>query len=234
MKDELFWKKYFKVYDRLNELIPYQELLSDIANELEIKDGEIIFEAGSGTGNLAMKIHEKGGQVVGMDTSETGISLHKKKLPESLVIIGDIVARLPFQDDYFDKVCSNNVIYTLEKEKRTSVLNEFYRVLKPGGMIVIANLAIGFKPWRIYFDHLKKDSKRNGLSETISRTIKLFIPTLKIFYYNYLIKIENGQGRYSFMEKDDHLNLLKNAGFRGISENKPVYSNHSDHLTNCP
>jgi hypothetical protein len=44
MLDARFWKKYFDVYDVLNLLIPYQELLETIFDELEIKPGEKILE----------------------------------------------------------------------------------------------------------------------------------------------------------------------------------------------
>ena len=44
MLDSKFWKRYFKVYDVLNLLIPYQELLETICDELDIKPGEKILE----------------------------------------------------------------------------------------------------------------------------------------------------------------------------------------------
>ena len=44
MLDSKFWKRYFKVYDVLNLLIPYQELLNTICDELDIKPGEKILE----------------------------------------------------------------------------------------------------------------------------------------------------------------------------------------------
>ena len=47
MLDSNFWKNYFEVYDFLNLLPPYQELLSDICQALEIKKGEKILEAGN-------------------------------------------------------------------------------------------------------------------------------------------------------------------------------------------
>ena len=59
MLDSNFWKRYFKVYDVLNLLIPYQELLNTICDELEIRPEERILEAGCGTGNLALKVEER-------------------------------------------------------------------------------------------------------------------------------------------------------------------------------
>jgi hypothetical protein len=37
MLDAKFWEKYFEVYDVLNLVIPYRELLEKIADKLEIK-----------------------------------------------------------------------------------------------------------------------------------------------------------------------------------------------------
>jgi len=39
MLDSKFWRNYFKVYDVLNLLIPYQELLETICEKLDIKLG---------------------------------------------------------------------------------------------------------------------------------------------------------------------------------------------------
>jgi len=50
MLDEKFWQKYFRSYDILNKAIPYQELLRDIVEATSVKDGDRIFDAGSGTG----------------------------------------------------------------------------------------------------------------------------------------------------------------------------------------
>ena len=46
MLDSKFWTKYFKVYDVLNLLIPYQELLETICNELDIKKVKSKYEEG--------------------------------------------------------------------------------------------------------------------------------------------------------------------------------------------
>ena len=44
MLDSEFQARYFEVYDVLNLLIPCQELLETICDELEIKPGEKILE----------------------------------------------------------------------------------------------------------------------------------------------------------------------------------------------
>lgn len=60
MLDSQFWAKYFKVYDTLNQLIPYQDLLDLFLKKLELLSSgdKNILDVGSGTGNLC--ISEKG------------------------------------------------------------------------------------------------------------------------------------------------------------------------------
>ncbi|MFA6339098.1 MAG: methyltransferase domain-containing protein [Candidatus Paceibacterota bacterium] len=222
-----FWKKYFEVYDYLNELMPYQEVLSSIIEKLEVKSGDKIFDAGSGTGNLAHKLHQLGAEVVGLDNSEVGVQIHKKKIPEANVFIGDLTKPLPFKDLQFDKVCSNNTIYTLPKSARSFLFKELNRVLKPGGIIVVSNIKEGFNPTYIYISHINREIEINGIIKSIIKVVKMSIPTIKIFYYNYLIKKENNSGSYDFMKENEQKELLKESGFEKISDNQLVYSNQA-------
>lgn len=220
-----FWKKYFEVYDILNELIPYKELLQTIVEKLDIKNGEIILDAGAGTGNLAVKIEGVGGRVICLDSSSDGLNLYKKKKPSGEIVVGDLLNELPFKDAYFDKICSNNTIYTLPPEKRQFVFKELYRVLKPGGIIVVSNLVVGFAPSKIYLSHLVSSFKKVGALETVTSIVKFVIPTIKIFYYNYLIKNENNDGNFRFMLPSEQQELLKGSGFVEVSENISIYAN---------
>ena len=63
MTDEKFWKNYFLVYDTLNKLLPYQELMHEFVSRLGNINGMKIMDAGAGTCNLAILLHEKGAQV---------------------------------------------------------------------------------------------------------------------------------------------------------------------------
>jgi len=227
MLKQSFWKKYFQTYDILNSAIPYRELLEKIVQSAEVKNGDLIFDAGSGTGNLAIKLKECGASVVGFDFSEEGIKIHKSKDAEAEAIAGNLLERLPFSDNYFDKIVSNNVIYTLDPAKRKNIFKEFYRIIKPGGTIVLSNIGENFSPFKIFVDHLKKSLKINGLIKTIGDLFKYFVAMIKLFYFNYLIKKENSSGFYGFMKKGEQSRLLGNAGFRIIRPTQSVYSGQS-------
>jgi len=227
MLDAGFWHKYFKVYDVLNLAIPYQELLGSVCDELDIKKGERILEAGSGTGNLALRIKERGGYPVGIDMSQEGVNIHKKKDPSAEVVLGNLTDKLPFPDDSFDKVCSNNTLYAISRDKRDSVIRELYRVLKPSGKIVISNITEGFSPLKIYEEHILKEFKRNGSVYVLTNILKFIKPTIKMFYYNHLIKKEHGDGDFDFFEKNEQKKLLEENGFKNISNEKRVYANQA-------
>jgi ubiquinone/menaquinone biosynthesis C-methylase UbiE len=220
-----FWKKYFKEYDVLNQLIPYSELLKTICDRLDIKQGDIILDAGSGTGNLSLIMSRKGGVVNGIDYSQEGIDIHKTKDLNAHVIRFDLTQSLPFPDEYFDKIASNNVLYTISRQDRKNIFNEFFRVLKPGGTIVVSNLSKDFSAFKIYTSHVQLYMKTYGFLKTIYHLGSLIIPTCKILYYNYLIKKEDISGSYVFFEKNEQKQELLRAGFSKVFDTELHYAN---------
>lgn len=227
MLDTNFWKKYFKEYDVLNNLIPYDSLLNTIVLRSDIKKDDFVLDVGSGTGNLAIKLENAGAVVYGIDYSSEGIEIHKTKNASAKVSKHDITQRFPFNDQYFDKVVSNNVLYTIHPSKREFIFSEFYRVLKPNGLVVIANLSEGFKPFIIYKAHITDYIKKNGILRGVFHIISLLLPTIKIFYYNYLISKENSSGSYSFFKKDEQMEALKKVGFKLVSDTEFHYAGQS-------
>jgi ubiquinone/menaquinone biosynthesis C-methylase UbiE len=224
MLDNNFWKKYFKTYDLLNRAIPYQEVLNDIYHEARPKKGQMVLDAGSGTGNLSLIMSQSGAKVIGLDFSREGIKLHQKKDPSAEVIHGDLTKKLPFQDESFDCIVSNNVIYTLDKKLRRMVFAEFYRILKKGGVIVVSNIHKGFSPAQIFKEHLKRHLKEHGIIKTLIDLSILGSSVIRMFYYNYLIKKEHSSGSYDFMDEGDQSRLLVESGFKLRGKTRITYA----------
>jgi len=222
-----FWKRYFKVYDALNELIPYQNLLETIIVQSEPKQKDKILDLGSGSGNLAVKFRKFGADVTCIDSSEGAVAIHRQKEPNANILEGDITRKLPFENNYFDIVCSNNVIYTIDREKRRDLFAELYRATKPGGKIIISNLNRGFSPAKIYTDHIKASLKKNGLIKTFWSVLKFIYPTILIFWYNHKIKKAHTGGQYQFLEVGEQESLLEKAGFKVSLRSTPIYSNQA-------
>lgn len=225
--DEKFWAKYFKVYDVLNVVIPYQGLMQELEKELDLQASDVVLDVGSGTGNFILKIKNKCKKIIGVDFSEHGLKIHKTKDPEAEHMILDITQEFPFSDNYFSKIVSNNVIYTLNKNQQISALQEIFRILKPGGRFVISNVKEGFSPMEIYVNHIKESIKRFGVLRTSIIFFRLLIPTVKMFYYNQKIKNSGASKSYNFFAINQQKKILEEAGFFNVSQDKLVYSNQA-------
>ena len=223
MLNQDFWKKYFKVYDILNLIIPYQELLSEIVKKAEIKENDLVLDAGTGTGNLALLL-KNGGKIIGLDFSQDALNICRKKNPNIKTILHDLTRKLPFEDNTFDVVVSNNVLYNISRDKRLDVVNELKRILKQKGKIILSNLHKNFKPIKIYITAIKENVKKFGIFNTIKLILKMFIPTIEMFYYNFIIQREHKFNKNNLFDFNEQKELLEKAGFVNVSEIKLVYA----------
>lgn len=216
-----FWRRYFKVYDVLNLLPTYGQLLSTLCLELDAKQGELVLDAGSGTGNLALRIRRAGGQVVALDYCREALDSHRDKDKGCSLILANLTKELPFIDNCFDKIASNNVLYTLSADEQRDTLKELHRVLRPGGKIVLANprtrLNILSRCRHVIVDNIRAE----GLWTTVRKTAELMPDMVKMAYYNWKLRAES---QYHRFEPDEQRTLLVDVGFCLVSETKPVYS----------
>jgi len=224
MLSEKFWEEYFRTYDILNIAIPYSQTIGKICEFVPCGKKVSVFDAGSGTGNLSLALKSRGAKVTSLDYSSAGIAIHLQKDTQANIVKGDLTAPLPFADDYFDVIVSNNVIYTLPVEKWDGIFKEFYRVLKKDGIIVISNINKNFKPLNILLSHIKISLADNGILKTV-QDFFIFLPAvIKMFYYNWLIKKENKSGEYCFVGLGDQSKALLKAGFSSVVTDLPVYA----------
>jgi ubiquinone/menaquinone biosynthesis C-methylase UbiE len=222
--DHVFWQKYFKVYDVLNIVLPYRELMESLVERLNPVAGENILDAGAGTGNLSIRLLEKKAKITAFDSSQEGLDRILLKSPDIKRVLGDLEDILPFDNESFDKIVSNNAIYLTDKKKRPEIFAEFFRVLKPGGILIVSNIHCEFNPLEIYKEHLKKYKKLYGLKRTIIHLIRFIPPTILMFYYNAKVKKSNHGQEIAFITEGEHETLMKEAGFTEINKTQSVYA----------
>jgi demethylmenaquinone methyltransferase/2-methoxy-6-polyprenyl-1,4-benzoquinol methylase len=144
-------------YDRTNAVLSVgNAALWRIATTKAVdpKPGERILDIACGTGTSTVPLARSGATVVGIDFSPQMIAEAGKKHPKIEFREADAM-KLPFGDDEFDAVTISFGLRNVQDPKKA--LAEMYRVLKPGGRLVVCEFS---KPPRAilragYYAYLK-------------------------------------------------------------------------------
>lgn len=151
-------------YDKLNHILSLnidkfwrkravRELLDEV-RPLKILD------VACGTGDFTIQIAQKasrGSEVIGVDISEGMMAVGREKIRKSGVSAELYVADcedLPYSDNSFDRI---SVGFGVRNFEHLEIgLKEMYRVLRPGGKLVILELSVPTNPflrwcYKLYF-----------------------------------------------------------------------------------
>lgn len=113
-------------------------------DRLNLKPGDLFLDAGTGFGRHAFEAARRGAKVVALDYAEQEVTSTRATFAamyeagelkaESFtgVVRGD-ATRLPFDDSTFDCIVTSEVLEHIHDD--TSAINEFVRVLRPGGTL---------------------------------------------------------------------------------------------------
>ncbi|WP_345376120.1 bifunctional demethylmenaquinone methyltransferase/2-methoxy-6-polyprenyl-1,4-benzoquinol methylase UbiE [Frondihabitans cladoniiphilus] len=105
---------------------------------IDAKPGERVLDIAAGTGTSSAAIAKSGAEVVALDFSAGMVEVGRKRQPAIEFIVGD-AEKLPFGDDEFDAVTISFGLRNVNKPK--TALAEMFRVLKPGGRLVICEFS---------------------------------------------------------------------------------------------
>lgn len=221
MLDHRFWERYFRVYDVLNSVPTYTQLLDSVCRWLDPRDGALVLDVGSGTGNLALKLKASGCRVIAIDFCRQALEIHGSRDPGCSVLLTDLRMQLPFKDNSFDGITCNNVLYTLSKPDQDRLAREFHRVLRPGGKVAVANPRVGWQARAIYANAVRQTFRAEGAWPTAARVVRQIVPTIRMLYYNRMLARD---AQFHYFEPQEQLELLRSVGFRQVSDTTLVYA----------
>jgi ubiquinone/menaquinone biosynthesis C-methylase UbiE len=101
--------------------------------------GDKVLDLGCGNGRLLGIFKERKINIdyIGVDNSDKLVEEAKKNFPGVNFQIANAL-KLPFPENYFDKVYSIAVLHHIpSKELRSQFLKEIKRVLRPGGLLIL-------------------------------------------------------------------------------------------------
>jgi SAM-dependent methyltransferase len=111
-----------------------------VAERLRLRRDDVLLDVGCGSGLFLRRYASGAGAVAGVDHSEVQVALARRALRSRIaagtaaVVLADAAA-LPWQDRTFSAVACNSLPCVVAAE---AALGEMYRVLRPGGRIVVA------------------------------------------------------------------------------------------------
>ncbi len=153
-----------KLYNSGNFLVRYihNNRLQNITNQFPNESELYVLDAGCGEGHLLVHLVKKNphNNYYGADVTEVALTKARERCASARYLLTDL-AKIDLADNFFDIIVCTETIEHIDDYR--SVLKEFKRLLKPGGILIltfpnefwwtISRLILGRRPIRVV-DHV--------------------------------------------------------------------------------
>ena len=192
-------------------IVSYEKIHSIDENDFESlvsivnpENRQIILDACCGYGAVSKRLLqtiEKNNldtKIVLLDSSELQLTRAKENLKEQNIdfVLSD-ARQTPFPENHFDTVVNKMGLHEVDKESQEQMLKEFYRIIKPGGKIVIWELALDEKTQPIFSEIIKRKDELAGFDSLV-------------------------RNRH-FPKKEEVISELQNSGFKNAKVEHDVF-----------
>lgn len=170
------WAPYYDFVTNFMTLGHARLLRRQTVDQALIHSGDSVLDVGCGTGEVTLlaKTRAKNGKVYGIDPAPEMIAVARKKAARKGLDIDfrvGVIESLPFPDSSIDVVTSSLMMHHLPEDLKARGLAEIYRVLKPGGRLLIADF---MRPTGSFLNHLFiAFTRHQGLQKGIEDLEKL-------------------------------------------------------------
>ena len=149
-----FWKRYWDLRSQLGSSnyevdrgVPFQGSDIESRSEGKLRDfvkpepGDVVFDAGCGTGINLRRFGPCVKEIIGMDYSEGMVSRAQKRILEDSIsnaklMVGSI-SGIGLKSGIFDKIICISVLQYLNDDECDAALREFVRISRDGATIVL-------------------------------------------------------------------------------------------------
>lgn len=150
------WAPYYDMAVNVITLGKARRLRHMTVDQALIKPDDSVLDVGCGTGEVTLlaKTRAKDGKVYGIDPAPEMIAVARNKAAHKGLEIDfrvGVIESLPFTDASIDVVTSSLMMHHLPDDLKVRGLTEIYRVLKPGGRLLIADF---MRPTGSFLNHL--------------------------------------------------------------------------------
>lgn len=166
------WARYYDLTANFMMLGHARMLRKMTVDNALIKPGDTVLDVGCGTGEVTLlaKTRTTNGKVYGIDPAPEMIAVAQSKAARKKLEIDfrvGVIEALPFPDASIDVVTSSLMMHHLPEELKRRGLAEIYRVLKPGGRLLIADF---MRPTGSLVNHLfiaftRHRALKNGIED---------------------------------------------------------------------
>jgi len=233
-----FWGDYLLGRDRgfgmqlLTATNAYKELMSAQVTELRVKSGSRIADLGAGTGEFSSHLFSGGRAIEDCIVHEvdfisealrrrevSGANDNAPRISNVLRVVADLDVGdgtgVPLRSRSYDSVAASLVISYLRRPQ--AFLREAFRILRPGGSIVVSTLRRDADISKLFIDGIDELKTSQRASLFGEGDIEKFDNLARDFLNDAsrILDMEE-DGRFQFWETDEFVDLIQSVGFVNV------------------